>query len=182
MSKRKQREARLRGLHNSAIANNCIQERGRMDETNYAYSIISPPPILVARPNQQKVGGGGVISSEYGKLTWKMLGCIPFTRFTIWPSLYSEIRNTTPFQEHLRFDRGPATLGRAFHPSSSPFGNLSWAQEHWAWRISQLRVLHHSISFALTGPFQCCPSRSSTNQSPLWLQCEASSFSTACSR
>ena len=32
-------------------------------------------------------------------------------------------------------------------------------------------VLHHSISFALTGPFQCCPSHSSTNQTPLWLQC-----------
>ena len=43
-SKQKQREARLHGLHNSAIANDCIQERGRMDETNCAYSIISPPP------------------------------------------------------------------------------------------------------------------------------------------
>ena len=58
-----QREARLRGLHNSASANYCIQERGRINETN---SIISPP-ILVAKPNQQKGGGGGgVISSEYG--------------------------------------------------------------------------------------------------------------------
>ena len=52
-----QREARLRGLRNSAIANYCIQERGRINETNYSYSIISPP-ILVAKPNQQKGGGG----------------------------------------------------------------------------------------------------------------------------
>ena len=62
-----QREARLRGLHYNAIAlvtNYCIQERGRINETDYTYSIISPP-ILVAKPNQQK-GGGGVISSEYG--------------------------------------------------------------------------------------------------------------------
>ena len=34
---------------------------GRINETNYPYSIISPP-ILVPKPNQQK--GGGVISSE----------------------------------------------------------------------------------------------------------------------
>ena len=56
-----QREARLRGLRNSAIAlvaNYCIHERGRINETNYMYSIISPP-ILVAKPNQQKGGGGG---------------------------------------------------------------------------------------------------------------------------
>ena len=47
MSKQKPyaKEARLRGLHNSAIATNyCIQERGRINETNYTYSIISPPP------------------------------------------------------------------------------------------------------------------------------------------
>ena len=66
-----QSEARLPGLHNcgseqSTSANYCIQERGRINETNYPYSIISPPPILVAKPNQQKKGGGGVISSEYG--------------------------------------------------------------------------------------------------------------------
>ena len=31
---------------------------GRINETNYPYSIISPPPpILVAKPNQQKGGG-----------------------------------------------------------------------------------------------------------------------------
>ena len=39
-------------------------ERGRKNETSYTYSIINPP-ILVAKPNQQK-GGGGIISSEYG--------------------------------------------------------------------------------------------------------------------
>ena len=60
-----QREARLRGLHNSVIAlvaNYCNQERGLINETNYTYSIIGPP-ILETKPNQQK---GGVISSEYG--------------------------------------------------------------------------------------------------------------------
>ena len=31
---------------------------GRINETDYPYSIISPP-ILVAKPNQQKGGGGG---------------------------------------------------------------------------------------------------------------------------
>ena len=54
-----EREAGLRGLHNSAIAlvtNSCIQEWGRINETNYTYSIISPPTILVAKPNQQKGG------------------------------------------------------------------------------------------------------------------------------
>ena len=36
---------------------------GRINETNYPYSIISP--ILVAKPNQQKKkGGGGVFSSD----------------------------------------------------------------------------------------------------------------------
>ena len=30
-------------------------ERGRINETDYPYSIISPP-ILVAKPNQQKEG------------------------------------------------------------------------------------------------------------------------------
>ena len=41
------KEARLRSLHNSAIAlvaNYCIRERGRINETNYTYSIIPPPP------------------------------------------------------------------------------------------------------------------------------------------
>ena len=47
----------------SVSANYCMQERGCINETNYPYSIISPP-ILVAKPNQQK--GGDVISSEYG--------------------------------------------------------------------------------------------------------------------
>ena len=42
-----------------ASANYCIRERGRINETDYPYSIISPP-ILVAKPNQQK---GGVSSS-----------------------------------------------------------------------------------------------------------------------
>ena len=58
-----QREARLRGLYNCGLERYCIQERGRINETNYTCSIISPP-ILVAKPNQKK--GGGVISSEYG--------------------------------------------------------------------------------------------------------------------
>ena len=46
-----------------ASANYCIRERGRINETNYQYSIISPP-ILLAKPNLQK--RGGVILSEYG--------------------------------------------------------------------------------------------------------------------
>ena len=38
------------------------EEREHVNETNYHYSIISPP-MLVAKSNKQK---GGVISSEYG--------------------------------------------------------------------------------------------------------------------
>ena len=37
----------------------CIQERGCINETN-------SPLLLVAKSNQQKGGGGCVISSEYG--------------------------------------------------------------------------------------------------------------------
>ena len=43
---------------------------GRINETNYPYSIISPPPppppILAAKPNQEK--WGSVMSSEYGNV------------------------------------------------------------------------------------------------------------------
>ena len=42
------------------------EERGCITETNYHYSIISPP-ILVAKSNRQK-GGGGVSLSEYSTL------------------------------------------------------------------------------------------------------------------
>ena len=36
------------------------EERGCINETNYYYSIITPPlPILVAKSNRQKGGGGG---------------------------------------------------------------------------------------------------------------------------
>ena len=45
------------------------RKKGRINETNYMYSIISPP-IFVAKPNQQK-GGGGIISSEYSNI------CVP---------------------------------------------------------------------------------------------------------
>ena len=60
-----QSEARLRGLQNCGLVQTAVSRKGgRLNETNYPYSIISPPPhILVAKPNQQK---GGVISSEYG--------------------------------------------------------------------------------------------------------------------
>ena len=52
---------------NSAIAVSVLtnEERGHINETNYHYSIVSPP-ILVAKSNQQK---GGVMSSEYGTHT-----------------------------------------------------------------------------------------------------------------
>ena len=43
------------------------EERGRINETNYHYSIMSPP-ILVAKSNRQKRGGGGVMLSKYGNL------------------------------------------------------------------------------------------------------------------